>query len=97
MPKPKAKNIDQIPADNRFGSLDSLDTLGNIDDSVLWDFFDPSDEAFWQEFFQIEESLEATDELDPTTFSISVQNQHTGETRTFSHIHLKSTRKKIEC
>lgn len=73
------------------------DQLLQLDQPDLWDINDPTDQAFWQEFFQIEEMLELSDELDPTTFSITVQNHKTGDVRSYPHIRLLSTRKKTRC
>ncbi len=73
------------------------DQINHFDQPEVWDITDPGDQSFWEEFFRLEELLETTDELDPPTFSISVQNHQTGEVRTFSRIQLKPARKKIRC
>ncbi len=73
------------------------DIIAEMSQMELWDFVDPSDQAFWEEFFQIEDLLEVSDELDPPSFSISVENHKTGEVKTYSNIRLKSARKKVEC
>jgi hypothetical protein len=74
-----------------------LDRIMNLDEPEVWDLDDPRDQAFWEEFFKIEDLLSYTDELDPPTFSISVHNNQTGEVKTYSNIKLKSARKKIAC
>lgn len=60
-----------------------------------WEVLDDGDASFWDEFFKIEDVLCATDELDPPSFSITVQNHQTGEVRTYQNIYLKSSRRKI--
>lgn len=92
---PKSKKSDQLqtpPVENAL-----LDAVGHLDQPDVWDIMDPGDQSFWEEFFKLEEVLETTDELDPPTFSITVQNHQTGEVKTFSQIHLKSVKKKIVC
>jgi hypothetical protein len=74
-----------------------IDFLSDLEQTDVWDFHDPGDQRFWEEFFQVEELLEVTDEIDPPTFSITVQNHQTGETKTYSNIHLSAARKKIVC
>jgi hypothetical protein len=74
-----------------------LEKMMNLDEPEVWDIEDPRDQAFWEEFFKIEDILSITDEFDAPTFSISVQNNQTGEVRTYTNIHLKSARKKIAC
>lgn len=73
------------------------EAINSLEQPEVWDVQDPNDQSFWEEFFRIEELLNVTDELNPPTFSISVQNHQTGEVKTFSHIHLSSIRKKIVC
>ena len=73
------------------------DLINDLDQLEPWDLGDANDQAFWEEFFQIEDMLEETDELDPPQFTISVVNHQTGRVRTFDHIRLKSIRKKIVC
>jgi hypothetical protein len=73
------------------------DHLAQLDQPEFWDICDPSDQVFWEEFFQIEELLDFHDELDPATFSITVQNHKTGQTRSYPHIRLQSARKKVRC
>lgn len=79
--------------------LDALanDELREGDEPEFMDVQNPYDQAFWDEFFQVEDLLEMTDELDPPNFSVTVQNHRTGETKTYNKIHLQSTRKKIAC
>jgi hypothetical protein len=79
------------------GNKTPQDTTLQLEQPEYWDICDPSDQMFWDEFFKIEELLELQDEIDPASFSITVQNHRTGETRSFPHIHLLSTRKKISC
>jgi hypothetical protein len=74
-----------------------LDLIDDLDQMELFDLCDPSDHIFWEEFFRIEEVLELTDELDPPTFSVSIRNDRTGETKTYNKIRLQSVRKKIVC
>jgi hypothetical protein len=74
-----------------------VDVLSSFDASESWAVTDPGDQSFWDEFFKIEEVLEATDEIDPPTFSITVQNHRTGEVKTYNRIHLKSAKQKIVC
>jgi hypothetical protein len=84
---------------NKLPHLDDLDIekmLGS-DQPEVWDIHDPRDQVFWEEFFKIEDMLSQTDELDPPTFSITVQNHQSGEVRTYSNIKLKSARKKVVC
>lgn len=74
-----------------------LEQLNLLDDLEFDDIENPEDRAFWNEFFKIEEALSVTDDLfEPPRFTISVQNQDTGETRTYRNIRLKSTKKRIE-
>ena len=62
-----------------------------------WEVLDQGDQHFWEEFFQIEELVSNTDELDPPSFTITVQNHQTGEVKTYKKIYLKSARKKTFC
>lgn len=73
------------------------DQVNHFDQPEVWDILDPGDQSFWEEFFRLEELLEATDELDPPSFSISIQNHQTGEVKTFSHIQLKPATRKLIC
>lgn len=73
------------------------DQINFFDQPEVWDILDPSDQSFWEEFFRLEELLETTDELDPPSFSISIQNHQTGEVKTFSHIKLKPAVRKLSC
>jgi hypothetical protein len=90
MPKSKQPKLPDL------NDLD-IEKMMSLDQPELWDLDDPRDQAFWEEFFHIEDLLSFTDELDPPTFSISVHNHQTGEVKTYSNIKLKSTRKKISC
>jgi len=87
MPKDK-KNSGQSP---------QSDQINHFDQPEVWDIMDPGDQSFWEEFFRLEEILETTDELEPPSFSITVQNHQTGEVRTFSRVRLKPARKKLLC
>jgi len=73
------------------------DNFASLDQTEFWDIADPTDEAFWNEFFHIEEILDFQDELDPATFSITVQNHKTGEVRSYPHIRLLSSHQKVRC
>ncbi len=73
------------------------DLLKDLDQVDIWDMADPSDQAFWEEFFQIEDMLEMSDELDPPRFTVTVENHQTGTIKTFRNIKLKSVRKKTAC
>jgi hypothetical protein len=73
------------------------DTFADMDQIDVWDIQDPNDQAFWEEFFRIEDMLSVTDELDPPSFSITVQNHQTGEAKTYQNIHLRPARKKVVC
>ncbi len=74
-----------------------LDLIDDLDQLEFFDIHDPDDQIFWEEFFQIEKLLEWTDEIDPTTFSVSIRNDKTGEIKTYNRIRLQSVRKKIVC
>jgi hypothetical protein len=74
-----------------------VDQMNHFDQPEVWDILDPGDQSFWEEFFRLEELLETTDELDPPSFSISIQNHQTGEVKTFSHISLKPAISKLLC
>ena len=87
MPKKKLN----LPADNDFEKI-----FNDLEQLEFWDFNDPNDQAFWEEFFQIENLLEASDELDPPSFTISVQNQRNGEVKTYRNIRLKAVKSAIE-
>jgi len=84
-------------SDSNTTSDQSPDQMNHFDQPEVWDILDPGDQSFWEEFFRLEELLEATDELDPPSFSISIQNHQTGEVKTFSHIQLKPVRRKLDC
>jgi hypothetical protein len=58
---------------------------------------DPAYQVFWEEFFRVEEVLEMSDEFDAPSFSITIQNEQTGEVKTYSNVKLKASRRKIEC
>ncbi len=73
------------------------DMLAELDELDLWDVTDPADQTFWEEFFRVEDVLEMTDEFDSPNFTITVQNNQTGETKTYHNIKLKPSRKKIDC
>lgn len=73
------------------------DHFTQLDQPEFWEIVDPNDQTFWNEFFQIEEILNLHDELDPPTFSITIQNQKTGEVRSYPHVRLGSARKKTLC
>ncbi len=73
------------------------DEFKSLDAPEVWDIVDPQEQAFWDEFFKIEEMLELHDNLDPTTFSITIQNQKTGEVRSYDRVRLLSTKRKIRC
>ncbi len=89
------KNTD---ATNSKSTLQNEDEVVNhFDQPDVWDVMDNADEAFWEEFFHLEDVLATTDELDPATFSISIENHQTGETKTFSKIHLKQTKSSLLC
>ncbi len=75
----------------------TLDTFFDMDQPDVWDIQDPSDQMFWEEFFKIEDMLSLSDELDPPSFSITVQNHQTGEVKTFKNIHLRPVRKQTMC
>src|SRR5260221_418053 len=90
----KTKNDADIDAElDGFG----IDEVREGDEPEFMDLQNPFDQAFSDEFFQVEDLLEMTDELDPPNFSVTVQNHRTGETKTYNRIHLQSTRKKIAC
>lgn len=91
MPKTKAKRK-KAPA-----SLPSLDDL--VTDLERFDLWaaDQNDQVFWDEFFQIEDMLEASDELDPPFFTVKIENHQTGKTKSYPKIRLKAARKKIVC
>jgi hypothetical protein len=69
--------------------------FAHLDEREVWDILDPGDQSFWEEFFRLEEIVEVSDELDPPTFAITIQNLQTGELRTFSKIKLKPSLKKL--
>jgi hypothetical protein len=73
------------------------DMLAELEELDLWDVSDPADQAFWEEFFKVEDALEMADEFDAPSFTITVQNHGTGETKTYRNIKLKASRKKISC
>ena len=87
--KKSNSNLDQTPSE--------VDQLSHIDQPEVWDMLDPGDQSFWEEFFRLEELVDVTDELDPPSFSISIQNHQTGEVKTFSRITLKSAARKLSC
>lgn len=73
------------------------DMIAELEELDLWDVADPADQTFWDEFFKVEDALEMSDEFDAPSFTITVQNNSTGETSTYQNIKLKPSRKKIDC
>lgn len=73
------------------------DMIAELDELDFWDFADTGDQAFWEEFFKVEDALEMADEFDSPSFSITVQNNSTGETKTYKNVKLKPSRRKIDC
>lgn len=73
------------------------DMIAELDELDLWDMVDPADRTFWEEFFKVEDALEQAEEFGAPSFTITVQNNSTGETRTYHNIHLKPSRKRIDC
>ncbi len=73
------------------------DMIADLEELDLWDVADPADQTFWEEFFKVEEALEMSDEFDAPSFTITVQNNTTGETNTYQNIKLKPSRRKIDC
>jgi hypothetical protein len=73
------------------------DAIAELEELELWDMIDPADQVFWEEFFRVEEVLEMSDEFDAPSFSITIQNEQTGEVKTYSNVKLKASRRKIEC
>lgn len=73
------------------------DMIAELDELDVWDFADSGDQAFWEEFFKVEDALEMADEFDAPSFSITVQNNSTGETKTYQNIKLKPSRRRIDC
>jgi len=73
------------------------DMITELEELDLWDFADPADQAFWEEFFKVENVIETADEIDAPSFTITVQNHDTGEVKTYSNIKLKPSRRKISC
>jgi hypothetical protein len=94
---PGTAEVDFFEPDDELLSLDSLDNFFNSDQPDFWDVTDEADQSFWDEFFHLEDLLNVTDELDPPSFTITVQNHQTGEVKTYSNITLKSGKKKIVC
>lgn len=89
MPKPKSDQPAVI--------LNTDDALAELEELDLWDMTDPADQAFWEEFFKVENILEMNDDFDAPSFTISIQNHDTGELRTYSGVKLKPSRQKIAC
>jgi hypothetical protein len=56
------------------------DMISELEELEVWDFADPADQIFWEEFFKVENALEMNDEFDAPSFTITVQNHQTGET-----------------
>jgi hypothetical protein len=73
------------------------DMIAELEELDLWDVADPADQTFWEEFFKVEDALEMSDEFDAPSFTITVQNNSTGETKTYQNIKLKPSRKKVDC
>jgi len=73
------------------------DMIADLEELDLWDFADPADQTFWEEFFRVEDALEMADDFDAPSFTITVQNNQTGEAKTYKNIKLKPSRKKIDC
>ena len=88
MSKPKSDQSELQQLDDLFTELDELE---------LWDFVDPADQVFWEEFFKVESALEMSDEFDSPSFTITVQNHQSGEVKTFKNIKLKPSMRKISC
>jgi hypothetical protein len=88
MGKPKSDQSKLQQLDDIFSELDELE---------LWDFVDPADQVFWEEFFKVENVLEMSDEFDAPSFTITVQNHQTGETKTYKNVKFKPSRRKISC
>lgn len=92
MPKPKSDVPDQL---SEVALLD--DAIAELEELDFWDMSDPADQAFWDEFFKVEDILEMNDDFDSPTFTISIQNHDTGELRTYNGVKLKPSRQKISC
>lgn len=73
------------------------DMLTELDELDFWDASDQADQTFWDEFFKVEDALEMADEFDAPSFTITVQNNQTGETKSYQNVKLKPSRKKIDC
>lgn len=97
MPKPKKDTKQPSPRSSRPAGMDIDEIMKDLEQNDIWEMTDPNDQAFWEEFFQIEDLLEMSDELDPPKFTVSVHNHRTGVVKTYNNIKLKSTRKKIAC
>jgi hypothetical protein len=99
---PSAGSSSQTPSQDKIALFDlfdlsDLDRLLDGDGEEFWDVNDSHEHAFWSEFLRLEEVLSESDDLDPPTFSVTIQNHQTGEVRTFKNIRLVATRKKIAC
>ena len=79
--------------DTLIEELQELDLDG--DEVDFFDDINPDDAAFWQQFFKIEEVLGLMDPEDGPTFNITIQNEQTGEVKSYSGVRLKSGQKEL--